>query len=148
MSNAICTPANSPAPDWPDDPFDKALAAEPRLRAVDKMVRTLAANAPTGRSKRPMCAGCIWSGILKPLLKPLVGWERHVQRQAPETRPHGMRVLDMSALRAEAAQERRPPATSSTERWLRGSEAWDAVTSRWLAILDKADPANGCGLSV
>jgi hypothetical protein len=40
----------------------------------------------------------------------------------------------------------RIPAETETEKWLRSSEAWDAVTRPLLARLYEADPANGCGI--
>ncbi len=130
--------------EWPTDPFAKALAAEPRLHAVDRMVRMVVAMAPTRRSGKPMCSDCFWTNVLKPIVQPLIGWERGDPGEEPPEKPHGVRMLS----HAEVMERRRPRprATTSTERWLRSAEAYDVVTDRWLKALHNADPANGCGL--
>lgn len=128
--------------EWPTDPFAKALAAEPRLQAVDRMVRMVVALAPAHGSGTPMCSDCFWTNVLKPIVEPLVGWERGIHDQADEEPYSG--PIDLAA--AWDAEDRRPAATTSTEGWLRSPGAYDAVTARWLRVLYDADPANGCGL--
>jgi hypothetical protein len=39
----------------------------------------------------------------------------------------------------------RVEAKTEAEKWLRTSEAFDVVTDRWLAQLDRVDPALGHG---
>lgn len=141
------TPTTEPttAPTWPDDPYEKALAAEPHLRAVDRMVRAFVALAPTRRSRTPMCAGCIWEQVLKPLAQPWVGWDRgDPADQAPETPRRTWRAISLDEFLDKP--DRRPHAETTTETWLRSQEAWDAVTDKWLAMLHAADPANGDGI--
>lgn len=133
-------PAPSP------DPFRRALDAEPMLRAIDAMVDALVALAPSRRSGQPMCAGCIWDLIVKPLASPWVGWERGfhpdvAEDPRPDEDPLSLRI--MSA--ADWTLPPRTDATTDTERWLRTSEAFDLVTDEWLRRLDAADPANGHG---
>ncbi len=129
---------------WPTDPFDKALAAEPRLQAVDRLVRLIVATAPTRESGKSMCADCFWIEILKPIVETLVGWERGICDQAEEQPPDPCEPIDLAE--AWDAEDQRPAATSSTEEWLRGSVAYDVVTDRGLKARQGADPANGCGL--
>jgi hypothetical protein len=130
---------------WPEDPFERALAAEPTLRVIDRMVRTLAANAPTRRSKRPFCSACVWESILKPLARHWVGWERGDPiDQAPDAPRDSWEPISLSELLAQP--DDRPAAQSVTEKWLRSSAAFDAVTDRWLKLLHDADPANGHGI--
>lgn len=125
--------------------FAKAMAADRQLRALDVMVRTLAALPRPGDT---MCSGCVWSRILKPLALPLVGFERGtVPTNAEDPKPGGggLRVYTGDELMA-AADVKRTRAETDTERWLRSQEAWEAVTGTWIAILHEADPANGHGI--
>ena len=124
-----------------DDLFEKALRAEPRLRAIDQMVRTFVALAPSRRSNKTMCAGCIWELILKPLATPLVGWSRG--RPPEQVRePRASRRVDLTPY----LRDDRAVPENETEAWMRSMSAWDAVTGRWLKMLDDADPAKGHGL--
>lgn len=114
MSVDAVEPVLAPAPAWPADPFDRALAAEPRLRAVDRMVRLIAAQAPTRRSGKPQCAACVWTGILKPLVTPLVGWARGETRQASDQPPGRFVALTRTDLARLTAG--RTEAENDTER--------------------------------
>lgn len=144
LTEKSCDPTK-PGP-WPEDPFEKALAAEPNLRTVDRMVRAFVALAPSRRSSVPMCAACVWELVLKPLTYPWVGWGRgRPAAQAPAEQPPLLRTFTVTELR-RALTPSRPPAESDTEAWLRTSEAYDVVTDRWLKMLDAADPAHGHGI--
>jgi hypothetical protein len=122
--------------------FDRALAAEPQLQTIDNMVRALVALAPKGE---PFCTGCIWEMILKPLVLPWVGDCRgDLPDQAKDPDPEApFKFFTLAELWAQA--DRRPKPETETERWMRTSEAYDAVTDRWLAQLDNVDPALGHG---
>lgn len=65
-----------------------------------------------------MCSGCIWDNAIKPLALDSVGWERI---------PHDGE-------------------SQNDHLWLKMSEVWDAVTGKWLAMLERADPGNGHGI--
>ena len=93
-----------------DQRYNRALAAEPHLRAIADMVGAVTASAAHDRS---FCDGCFWECTLKGHVLPLVGWERGSwSRQARHPDPE-------------------------TERWLRSQEAWEAVTERWLQQLSR-----------
>jgi hypothetical protein len=97
--------------------YNRALAAEPRLRAIADMVKAVTASAAYDRS---FCDGCFWERTLKGKALPLVGWERgHRSRQAKHPDPE-------------------------TERWLRSREAWEAVTERWLQQLSRTAHGGRC----
>ncbi|WMM73009.1 hypothetical protein RCF27_01245 [Rhodococcus pyridinivorans] len=99
------------------------------------------------RPEDTMCVGCAWDNIIKPLATPLIGWGRGYPPKQAKDRDHNApryRYVNIAEVLEE--QEGRPPAESDTERWLRTSEAWDAVTEYWLARLDTADPGNGHGI--
>jgi hypothetical protein len=140
---AVDTPAERR---WPADPYDKALAAERQLQPIARMVEAFAALAPAPRSRKSMCAGCIWDLILKPLVRPILGWDRgYPPEQAPAEPRDSWQPMDLEALLAED-DEARPEPDNEIERWLRSSEAWEVVTDRWLKTLDHADPGNGHGI--
>jgi hypothetical protein len=126
--------------------YQRALAAEPRLRPVEALVDALCTlRRPTDR----LCAGCVWEQIVKPLVSPYLGWGRaYAPRPArdPDPTATGERLLKVRTGLMAEMEERRLPATTDTERWLRTSEAYDAVTDVLLARLDAADPANGHGI--
>lgn len=65
-----------------------------------------------------MCSGCIWDNAIKPLALSVVGWER-IPRDGDSSEYHGQ---------------------------MSSREAWDAVTEKWLAMLDAADPGRGHGV--
>jgi hypothetical protein len=124
-----------------DTLYRRALAAEPRLVAIERLVDLL---ADLVRPSDRLCSGCAWERIVKPMARPWVGYERGViPEQAPDVRPPA-RVMTLTELLA--AEASRTDATTDTERWLRTSEAWDAVTRPWIDRLHDADPANGCGM--
>lgn len=127
------------------DNYRRALKAEPQLRAIDRLVDVLAALAPTRRSGRPLCSGCTWERIVKPLTSPWVGHERGFHpdvAEDPDPDRPPIQFLKASDLKMPPRVE----ATTEIERWLRTSEAWDAVTRVWIDRLHHADPANGHGL--
>lgn len=123
----------------------RAIDAEPDLAAVDAVVDTLCARV---RPEDRLCAGCAWENIVKPLASPLIGWERGVPR--PDALDADANLADQLRARMTTGDKfifgnRPPEPTTDTERWLRSSEAWDAVTKVWLARLDAADPGNDHG---
>jgi hypothetical protein len=124
--------------------YDRALAAEPQLRAIERVVDTLCELV---RPSDHLCNGCVWEGIVKPLASPWVGWEReYVPGEADDPVPGElMGRWTMADLRGDD-DPLRPPATTETEKWLRTSPAFDAVTDVWLDRLRAADPANGHGI--
>jgi hypothetical protein len=125
--------------------YDRALAAEPRLRPIVRIVDALCALVGPDHQ---MCSGCIWTGIVKPLVTPLVGWERgYAPDEAKDPEPGRrlmLRPVDMKQIMAKLNDRR--PATTDTEKWLRSGEAYDAFTDVLMDRLDKADPANGHGI--
>ena len=124
--------------------YDRALQAEPQLQVLERMVATLCATAPTGE---PFCVGCIWECVLKPLVTPLVGWDRgYPPEQSRDPDPAAPSFVIVSVTEALQGLDERPKAKTATEEWMRGTGAWDAVTNRWLAQLDAADPALGHGI--
>ncbi len=125
--------------------FERAARADSNIRAFDRIIRILAATAPSEESGQPWCSNCAWSAFVKPMARLLVGPDRghHTDAEDPSDAP--MRPVDLAALLAERDEPDREPSTQ-TERWLRSHEVWEAVTNRWLKLLDDADPANGCGL--
>lgn len=140
--------------------FDRALAADRRLEPIVRLVDALCALVGP---EDEMCAGCVWEGIVKPLVTPLVGWERgYIEEEAkdpdPEPEPADdeeaaaralfnfkSRLRTAAEIMAEPEQSR-TPATTDTERWLRSPMAYDAVTNVLLDRLNEADPANGHGI--
>lgn len=127
--------------------FDDALRAVPELRAVDRVVRMLVALAPG--DGRPMCAGCVWELVIKPLTVGVIGWGRawpHKDCHDPTDTEvlHFLTPVDWAELDRRRASI--PVATNDLESWLRTSDAYDVVTDRWLAMLDDADPACDHGL--
>lgn len=126
------------------DLYEKALAAEPKLRALDLAVRTMAALVRPGDR---MCSGCAWSRIVKPLARPLIGNERGTVPTNAKDRRRGDDGWSMSVIPASLLKgPDMTPADTATERWLRSMEAWDAVTGTWLRLLQAADPTNGHGI--
>jgi hypothetical protein len=97
--------------------YNRALAAEPQLRAIAGMVEAVTASAAYNQS---FCDGCFWERTLKGHVVPLIGWERgYRSRQAKHPDPE-------------------------TEQWLQSSEAWEAVTERWLQQLSRAARGRRC----
>lgn len=123
--------------------FERALKAEPRLRAVVRIVNVLRLLV---RPTDQMCHGCLWEIVIKPLVKPWIGWGRgYLPRQAKNPDPDGGWRLRVQTA-AEVMREHPIPAETETEKWLRTSEAWNAVTQVLNDRLYKYDPANGCGV--
>lgn len=131
---------------WSDDLYEKALQAEPQLQVLARMVAAFVALAPSRRSKRPMCAGCIWESILKPLVRPWVGWERGYAPKPAMAQPRAAVVLDLRSWLGQQSPRSRPHPDNEVEAWLRSSEAFDVVTDRWLNDLRRADPGHGHGI--
>lgn len=126
------------------DAYARTLDAEPALRAVDRLVDALCALV---RPTDALCHACVWDEIVKPLVTPLVGWERGVVPQAPDE--HQGAADDGARFRCLADMPEPAPVPepeTETERWLRSAEAFDAVTDVWLARLEAADPGNGHGI--
>lgn len=141
----------------PPADFTRAFLAEPDLTAVVRLVDALAVLV---RPDDQLCASCAWERIVKPLLRPLVGWERGAPRQAPNPAPGSSwapvdlaevlpsadairsALLSTEDVKRQAAAE----AETDTERWLRTSAAWDAVAGELLARLAAIDPGNGHGI--
>lgn len=125
----------------------RAFTAERELLAIDKLVHVLVTLAPTERSGKAMCVGCLWDSIIKPLTSSLLGYGRgHIPEQAQDL-PEGM-LPRLETISFGDFKERRAThlrADTETEKWLRTSEAWDAVTDYWLKQLEAADPGNGHG---
>ena len=91
------------------------------------------------------CYACYWDGVLKRLLFPLVGHGRQfMPDQAADPDPNAapsyeiVRLADFELPKVLAAE-------TDTERWMRTSEAWNAVSDYLLAIVYVADPGNGHG---
>lgn len=125
------------------DRYQRALAAEPNLRIAVSVVDALTALV---RPDDRLCASCVWELILKPLVSPLIGWERGYPPLSAADPTSGLpQPVRLSELLAEPS-ERRRPASTDTERWLRSNEAWDGFTDPLLRRLDDADPGNGHGI--
>ncbi|MFC8517495.1 hypothetical protein [Streptomyces sp. NPDC057257] len=125
--------------------YERALAAEPQLQAV---VTTVDALCELVRPEDRMCSGCVWDTIVKPLARPLLGWDRGYPPESAKEPADRMRLIPGDELLKlwEQAEAKRVPADTETEKWLRTSEAWDAFTNVVLARLDTADPAHGHGI--
>lgn len=128
------------------DAFARAVAADPRLRALDALVDALCTLV---RSGDVMCSGCVWEEIVKPLASDAIGWERGYRPEHADDAPRTLasRMMTFSQLQASVDARKPQPATSETEKWLRTSDAWDAVTDMWIRRLQVADPANGHGIA-
>jgi hypothetical protein len=122
--------------------YGRALAYEPALQAAVAVINALSAlRRPSDR----LCADCVWEDILKPIVTPLIGWERGYHPEpAADPRPGGelIEFLTMDGL----PDPPRTPATTETERWMRSTEAWDGFTSALLERLSAIDPGNGHGI--
>lgn len=127
--------------------YRRALAAEPALLAAQNVV--VFACTFTGPDDQ-MCNGCFWESTLKPLIHPLIGWERHApEKNAPDrklTFKESCKSLSEIRDEMDALARYQVPAETETERWMRSSDAWDAMVHPWLAALYEADPGNGCAI--
>jgi hypothetical protein len=127
--------------------YRRALVAEPRLVAISRMVDVLCSFV---RPDDVLCAGCAWELIIKPLILPLVGWERGLLLESaedPSPKSTSGWISGSSLIDAADLQESsRTPASTRTEHWLRTSDAYDAVVGELVHRLDTADPGNGHGL--
>lgn len=126
------------------DSYRRALAADHRLQALE-----LVALALVGQ-----CAGCSWEQVLKPLLEPLAGFGRNVPKQAEDPTPvdpedpWGIDDIVSGAEIAAMVFPEAPEAETTTEAWLRTSEAYDAVSSVWLNYLEQSAPVATCILQL
>jgi hypothetical protein len=99
--------------------YDRALAAEPQLCAVEHIVDQLCERARPDDYER---YGHVWVSVVKALVSPLVGDERGlIPRQAPDG-PAARIATGADFIFGEYTA----PA-SETEEWLRGPEAFTAV---------------------
>lgn len=136
----------------PDPEFERAIAAEPRLRTVVTLVDAL---IELTRPDDTLCGSCVWEDIVKPLVSPLIGWERGYPPAVAKDKPAVTEDPDTWPLvsgadwlaESEAADKQRIPATTDTEKWLRTTEAWDAFTRILIDRLETADPGNGHGIA-
>ena len=119
--------------------YSRALKAEPKLPPIETLVETLCATAPSKRSGKPMCSACVWSGIVKPLVIRLVGHNRAWPLTLREKDDYqtGLVFTRASDIKLHGA----PSAETEIEKWLRTSEAWDAVVRTWLARLVRHEVA-------
>lgn len=111
--------------------YERALAAEPALRAV---VRVVDALMLVDEEKSESLDH--WM-IIKPLIQPCIGAGRgYVPSEAsdvvgaPQPRVYGFKEL-----LEEAKKQKRVPATTETEKWMRTEEAWDAFSNVLLTRL-------------
>ncbi|MGH3793875.1 MAG: hypothetical protein ACRDSP_03195 [Pseudonocardiaceae bacterium] len=103
--------------------YDRALASEPQLCDVERLVDQLCKHARPGDYER---YGHMWEWIVKALVSPLVGDERGLIPRQVGDEPSG-RFISMADFMDLAAPGRYTTPTSETEKWMRGSEAFDAV---------------------
>jgi hypothetical protein len=123
--------------------FERALQAEPKLRAVSQLVDVLRLLV---RPTDEMCHGCVWEALVKPLVRPWIGWGRgYLPKPAKDPDPDEdfPRFVKVD-LGSDWQPDPRVPAETETEKWLRSSEAWNAVTEVLIDRLYEYDPANGC----
>lgn len=112
----------------------RAVAAEPRLRAVGRVIKALAALN--------VMEGTAYDAVIRPLVAPLVGWSRgrHFHAHNPEDMPkpeHGMILMSQIP---EPIITKPEPATDE-EAWLRTQKAYDAVIGVYLDYLaDNTNP--------
>ncbi|MEJ2814002.1 hypothetical protein WBN73_20940 [Paenarthrobacter sp. CCNWLY172] len=111
--------------------YERALAAEPALRAVVRVVDALLlidAEKSEGLDH--------WM-IIKPLIQPWIGYGRgHVPSEASDVvGPPKPRAYGFKEFLEEAKKQQRVPATTAAEKWMRTEEAWDAFTNVLLTRL-------------
>ena len=109
--------------------YQRALDAEPVLRAMACAVDTICTLVRKGDA---LCAGCVCEAIIKPLVHPWVGWGRGYPAEQAKDVPRFCASLAELVAEIDVDDRDRSPATTETERWLRTSEAFDAVTDEWL----------------
>jgi hypothetical protein len=148
VRTSFCTHCDAPFPEEPDiDPkdvafYERALQAEPKLQAVDRVVTTFIKLV---RPTDELCHGCIWDLMIKPLVRPWIGNGRgYMPKQAKDPDPEApaWQIIPASEIMMEAPVR----AETETEKWLRTSQAWDGFTRVLLERLEEADPANGHGI--
>ena len=119
--------------------YNRAVTAEPDLRAVEKVIRAIATLNVT--------PGTAYDSLIRPLTSPLVGWERGTHHHAidPADDPRidsatGVRRVTMIRATDIPVHVRTSsePATDE-EKWLRTPEAYDAVTDVWLDYLSAVE---------
>ena len=111
--------------------YRRALAAEPTLRSVEKVVHALA--------DLHIAPGTAYDEIIKPLTDPLIGWRRGVHHHAhnPEDVPPTFQIVRASDIPSPVTTGSEP--ATAEETWLRTCEAFDAVTDVWLDYLGKRE---------
>ena len=111
--------------------YRRALAAEPDLRAVEKVVHALA--------DLNVMPGTVYDAIIKPLADPLIGRNRGTHHHAhnPEDLPSPSSIVRASDFPSPIASGSKP--ATDEEKWLRTREAFDAVTDVWLDYLGKRE---------
>lgn len=126
-----------------DRAYTRALQAEPQLEPVVRVVDALCALV---RADDTLCYACVWELILKPLVTPWLGIGRgHFPETAPDT-PRGTWAPIDLAPHLNGEDQKVVPADTDTERWLRGSDAFEAFSNTLLERLYVADPGRGHGI--
>lgn len=146
-STSFCIHCDAPPPDKPElsteaaAAFERVLSAEPELRAAVDIVEVLRQLVrPTDR----LCHGCLWESIIKPMVRPYLGYGRgYPPKSAKDPNPDRAWEI-ISAAEMWARGDTGLPAETETEKWLRTSEVWDAFTDVLMTRLYEYDPANGC----
>ncbi len=123
--------------------YERAVLADRRLRAIDGLVSSLCLLV---RSDDTLCHSCVWESMVQPLLTPLVGHERGYLPDVAKDPGDDWKPMTAKEL-SELPDGPRAEATTETERWMRTSDAWDAVTQTLLSRLWDADPGNGHGVA-
>lgn len=122
--------------------YTRALHAEPRLEPVVRVVDALVALV---RPTDTLCYACTWETIISPLVYPWIGWARgDLPETAPDTPRDTWAPIDLTSYLD--GEDRKVPADTDTERWLRTSDAFDAFTRALIDRLYAADPAHGHGI--
>lgn len=137
-----------PLPDLGDTERDRAyrraLDAEPQLQPAVRVVDALCALV---RADDYLCHACVWESIVKPLVDPWVGWDRgYLPQQASDAPRDTWEPINLTDYLKHTRDDRKLPADTDTERWLRTSEAFDAFTGVLIDRLYAADPGNGHGI--
>jgi hypothetical protein len=94
--------------------YERALQAVPKLRAVADVVEILRLLV---RPTDQLCYGCIWDSIIKPLVRPWVGWGRgYPPKPAKDPDNAFPRFINVGEAMREA--DPRIPAETETEKYL------------------------------
>ena len=122
-STSFCIHCDAPPPDKPElsteaaAAFERVLSAEPELRAAVDIVEVLRQLV---RPTDQLCHGCLWESIIKPMVRPYLGYGRgYPPKSAKDPNP-----------------ERAWEIISAAEMWARGDTG----------LPPRPRPRNGCGL--